>query len=827
MTIDTATPIKLHTIAGTGPYGTTWPYAAGTIAAFVILPAGTLHPLVAGTDYTVAPLSSDTAGNITLSAAAAATHAGRQLMLERQTIGEQGWAGTQSARERGLEAQLDQLTMALQELRARSDRSLRTADLTPVSPLVPGEDGTALIWQDGQLVPGPTADQIAAAQAAVDAVLNRVPSYYDTIAALKADTTNFADGQLLQVRDTGAVYRVKTSPALGDFLRNDGRPIEVVTLPLGTTGEAMLGGTPTADTVLAVPAFLKSRGGVVSAEAIGLKTGSGNADNNVTRMAAAAPDIVGNDISRLTFGPGSFYFSNTVANLEGSNFILEGPGRGMTSLILSADTGSHRGKFIKLGGYADVYVFTATAGQTAFVGAATTGGTLTFTVSSVLTVQVNGVNADYTVNVGTQTVTLTTPAALNDLVRIEVAASTYGRIKIRGFTISCLSGTADQNQPFFNMGAISDFDMSDIRVLANIGGFLRCGYEGTVARTTFSDINGNIDPLNTVTVWDIAQAGRLMIMRSMLTGARGAGPKLGTMIRLKPIPGATIDTVILRDSSFYCMDGVNRNMEIDMTDGSVTNVWLNNNTFDHGKINNMRIIDGGATFARWCRNFYLRDNYFRITRESPDAAARNINVDLTGSNTRLDNFNFSGTLGFGPAGAVRVSKTNAGSQVNGFRIHDTNIVHQETDAGATPVTACIDIAAEGVSIKNCKIVPAFHSSYVRVNYLARTTADVDNFEVVANDNSLCLLGDMLHTTYAAASPRRIVRDNFLPTATSYATATGTNQLGNKTHAINRAGKFAGKTVMNSTTGFPVYAAGPADTDPWKLLHDNSTLVTPA
>ena len=80
---------------------------------------------------------------------------------------------------------------------------------------------------------------------------------------------------------------------------------------------------------------------------------------------------------------------------------------------------------------------------------------------------------------------------------------------------------------------------------------------------------------------------------------------------------------------------------------------------------------------------------------------------------------------------------------------------------------------------------------------------------------------------AAASTRRIVRDNFLPTAVSYATSTGSNQLGNKTHAINRAGKTTGKIVLNSTSGFPVYAAGPLDTDPWKYVHDNTTLVTPA
>jgi hypothetical protein len=668
------------------------------------------------------------------------------------------------------------------------------------------------------------ADRAEAAAALVD---NVVPSYFDTVNDLIADTTNFDDEALLTVRETGVVYRAKTNPEVGDFNRTDGRPIEVVTVPFGTTGAEMLGGDPTAAATLAVPAFLQSRLGVVSAEAIGLKTGASNDDNNVTRIASAAADIVGNDITKLAFGPGSYYFSSTVANLEGSNFILEGAGRGLTSLILSSDTGSHQGKFIKLGGYADVYVFTATAGQTAFVGAATTGGTLTFTVSSTLTVYLNGEEVAFTSNSGTQTVTLAVAAALDDKVLIEVSATTYGRIKMKGFTFSCLSGTADQTQPFINMGAIADFDMEDIRVLSNVGGFLRCGYEGTVARTTFKNIKGNIDPLNTVTVWDIAQAGRIELNDVVLTGARGAGTKLGSMIRLKPISGASIDTAIMENVAMYCMDGVNRNLEIDMTDGSVTNVWLNKMTFDQGKINNVRVIDGGATFARWARNFFMRDCYFRLTRESPDASARNINVEISGSNTRLDNFTFTGLLGFGPAGAVRVSKTNAGSQVNAFRIHDTEFAHQNTDAGLTPITACVDIAAESVSIKNCKVAPAFHSSTVRVNYLARTTADVDSFEVVANDNTACLLGDMLHTSYAAASTRRIVRDNFLPTAVSYATSTGGNNLGNKTHAINRAGKTTGKIVMNSTSGFPVYAAGPLDTDPWKYVHDNTTLVTPA
>lgn len=629
----------------------------------------------------------------------------------------------------------------------------------------------------------------------------------------------FADMYRYEVLGAGAVsWDIQT--AGGVKLALDYVPAE--------TGSGALGTAGTAASLLAAPAFLQFKSGHLRAADIGLKTGASNDDANVTAMDAIIADISGGEISRLSFGPGSFYFSNTIDDLAASNFTIEGMQRGATSLILSSDTGSHRGKFIKLGGFASIYRFTATAGQTNFVGLSNSGETLTFTVSSVVTVQINGEDIlDFSVNVGTQTVTLTVGAALNDVVRIEVSAATYGRIKVRGFTISCLSGTADQTNQFFNLGAISDLEVSDIRVLSNVGGLIRAGYEGTVARTSFRDITGNIDPTNSITVIDLVQCGRFELNNVVLTGSRGAGTKTGQMIRLKPETGSSIDTFRMEYCALYCMDGVNRNMEIDMTDGSVTNLWMNYVTFDQGKINNIRMIDGAAATARWARNFFLRDCYFRLTRESPDVSARNINVEISGANTRVDNFDFSGLLGFGPASAVRVSKTNAGSKVQGFKIHHTEFAHQNTDPGATPVTACVDIAAEGVTVKDCFVAPAFHSSTVRVNYLARTTAGVDGFEVSGNRNFECLLGDFLHTTYAAASERRMVGGNSKPTLRAYPTSTGSNNFGNKTHAVNRAGKYLGKIEFNSTTGFPVYAAGPLDTDPWKFCHDNTTLVTPS
>lgn len=167
MTIEIATPAQLYTVAGTGPYGTTWPYAEGAITASIVQADTTLLPLVPGTDFTVSPLSSDTAGNVTLSAGIAATHAGKQLFLQRVTPDEQGWVGNQSAREAGLETQLDQITMGLQEVRAGLGRALRTT--AAMAAFAAGATGTTLMWDDGQIVPGPTAAAIIDAQANAEA----------------------------------------------------------------------------------------------------------------------------------------------------------------------------------------------------------------------------------------------------------------------------------------------------------------------------------------------------------------------------------------------------------------------------------------------------------------------------------------------------------------------------------------------------------------------------------------------------------------------------------------------------------------------------------
>lgn len=163
MTINTFTPPAPVTIAGTGPYAFNQPYAAGALQAWVLTGTG-IVTLVAGADYGVSPAASDTGGNVTLSAGAAAIHAGRQLILIRDSTPEQGWEAVQAGREAGLMDQLDAMTMALQDLREAVRRSVR---LPVAAAALAPEAGRAITFDaQGNPVLGPTVTEIEGAAAA-------------------------------------------------------------------------------------------------------------------------------------------------------------------------------------------------------------------------------------------------------------------------------------------------------------------------------------------------------------------------------------------------------------------------------------------------------------------------------------------------------------------------------------------------------------------------------------------------------------------------------------------------------------------------------------
>lgn len=119
MTRDVFTPTAPALIAGPGPYTISHPYDAGQITATVQNTSGVQTELQTS-DFAVSPSSSDTQGSLTLTTAAATLYDGQTLTIDRVTVPQQGWQGL-TARETGLEAQLDQMTQADQEFRAELD----------------------------------------------------------------------------------------------------------------------------------------------------------------------------------------------------------------------------------------------------------------------------------------------------------------------------------------------------------------------------------------------------------------------------------------------------------------------------------------------------------------------------------------------------------------------------------------------------------------------------------------------------------------------------------------------------------------------------------
>lgn len=156
MTTDVFTPAPVYAVSGTGPYNLGHPF--GSIADFVVFvdTGDDLVKLTAGTDFTLAPTGPATDGDITLDATVAATHAGHDLYIHRATDLEQGWQGT-TAREVGLEAQLDTLARAAQDALRVARGGLRVLGETPL-PLVAADralpvwDATDGAWQNSAIL---------------------------------------------------------------------------------------------------------------------------------------------------------------------------------------------------------------------------------------------------------------------------------------------------------------------------------------------------------------------------------------------------------------------------------------------------------------------------------------------------------------------------------------------------------------------------------------------------------------------------------------------------------------------------------------------------
>lgn len=208
MTVELWTRAPVYTVAGIGPYAIPHPYTQGAIRAFVVVDGAR----VALTDisFSLTPTISDATGDLYLTPTAATTHAGRSLIIDRLTADEQGWVGILGDREKGMEAQLDRQTQAIQEVRAEVAGALRTRN--PLGPFI-WLEGTVPILIDGEPTSGPTATDVAGAQpaavaAAASAAAAALYGGYrrDDVAALLADTTfAYAAGPGLVVPPVAAI----------------------------------------------------------------------------------------------------------------------------------------------------------------------------------------------------------------------------------------------------------------------------------------------------------------------------------------------------------------------------------------------------------------------------------------------------------------------------------------------------------------------------------------------------------------------------------------------------------------------------------------------
>jgi hypothetical protein len=159
MTVEPWTIAPQYTVAGIGPYAIPHPYASGAIQAFVIVNGARV--VLADSDRSLSPVESMTEGNLFLTPAAAATHAGRALIIDRVTPDQQGWLGVLGEREAGLEAQLDLIVQAVQELRVANAGALRIRGMLDAFDWT---DGTVPLRSGTRVISGPTAAEITAAQ---------------------------------------------------------------------------------------------------------------------------------------------------------------------------------------------------------------------------------------------------------------------------------------------------------------------------------------------------------------------------------------------------------------------------------------------------------------------------------------------------------------------------------------------------------------------------------------------------------------------------------------------------------------------------------------
>lgn len=167
MSVEEFPAVALSTVAGIGPYAVPFSFSDPSHVVLRRFNTDGSTELVDTDDWTLTPTGAVsggwTGGSIALTLEAATALAGLQIRPERASNPEQGWLPLANERERTLANQIDWLARAVQDSLHMSERAVRLRD--PVQPFVAAPGQLVILDADGNPAPGPTADQIAGAQA--------------------------------------------------------------------------------------------------------------------------------------------------------------------------------------------------------------------------------------------------------------------------------------------------------------------------------------------------------------------------------------------------------------------------------------------------------------------------------------------------------------------------------------------------------------------------------------------------------------------------------------------------------------------------------------
>jgi hypothetical protein len=333
------------------------------------------------------------------------------------------------------------------------------------------------------------------------------------------------------------------------------------------------------------------------------------------------------------------------------------------------------------------------------------------------------------------------------------------RIRILNPYLNCL------NTPSVNAFAIDIRDGIEVTVsdarLVNCASWLRMGYSSTqqANRCTFRGARGNINKGATADATiDLVFVAGAYIFDNICNGvgAGSAGARNGAFVRMAPPADCLVDTVFMRWNSFQAFttstpstapadcDGRPYGIDMDNTNGAVTNVWACDNVIDHCTTAAIRFTGGGATE-------YSRNMVFSRNRMANDAGRA---IDFNNSAASLAHgFDVSHNMMF--AGETEVVRLQ-GNGWRGLEVSHNRIVDSYDSIAKD--RAILVASNEATLIGNYigSVTSAGTVNFTRGIQI--TNADISGLVVSLNQLHRAGTG-LVEPTYTAASGTRYVGGN--------------------------------------------------------------------